>query len=329
MKNSLLTVTEASRRIEAGAVMVVAGAEDLLAQLPRGNWTGGTTAYFMTNQGGIVTADQLLCCEIEQAARSRTRILQPHSLSQITDDRYESGFTYLLLPAFSDVHQRYALEGADCPGLFNQPVMGWVTGVHLDDLGKRTPKVFDGQTGTAYQDAALALHVELAPSLVPELDIINPFTPGDGPVIVFPKTAFAARDCTIDGRATNFAEYLTANSIDTRLPLVANYAGAMINVSVQAVDGTSGEVKLYAPVVAGESYHFARPLADYARSFADNAASRAEARDSLTCNCILNFLYAELEGKTTGGFVGPVTFGEIAYILLNQTLVVLQCHPGR
>lgn len=41
-----------------------------------------------------------------------------------------------------------------------------------------------------------------------------------------------------------------------------------------------------------------------------------------------NFLYAELEGRQAGGFVGPVTFGEIAYVLLNQTLVRLSVSPS-
>lgn len=43
-----------------------------------------------------------------------------------------------------------------------------------------------------------------------------------------------------------------------------------------------------------------------------------------SCNCTLNFLYSELEGKRTGQLVGPVAFGEIAYQGLNQTLVYLQ-----
>ena len=42
-----------------------------------------------------------------------------------------------------------------------------------------------------------------------------------------------------------------------------------------------------------------------------------------SCNCILNYLYSELEGKKTGGITGPITFGEIAYQLLNQTMVYL------
>jgi hypothetical protein len=37
----------------------------------------------------------------------------------------------------------------------------------------------------------------------------------------------------------------------------------------------------------------------------------------------LNYAYADLEGKKTGSFVGPITFGEVAYMLLNQTLVYL------
>ena len=44
---------------------------------------------------------------------------------------------------------------------------------------------------------------------------------------------------------------------------------------------------------------------------------------SFSCNCVLNYLYAGLEGKKTGEFNGPATFGEIAYQLLNQTLVYL------
>lgn len=41
------------------------------------------------------------------------------------------------------------------------------------------------------------------------------------------------------------------------------------------------------------------------------------------CNCILNYLYSELEGKKVPTMLGPMTFGEIAYQLLNQTLVYL------
>jgi hypothetical protein len=38
--------------------------------------------------------------------------------------------------------------------------------------------------------------------------------------------------------------------------------------------------------------------------------------------CVLDFLRGALEGRTTPGAVGPVTFGKIAYQLMTQTMVV-------
>ncbi len=38
----------------------------------------------------------------------------------------------------------------------------------------------------------------------------------------------------------------------------------------------------------------------------------------------MNFLYGELEGQRISDLQGPVTFGEIGYQLLNQTMVVLR-----
>jgi hypothetical protein len=38
----------------------------------------------------------------------------------------------------------------------------------------------------------------------------------------------------------------------------------------------------------------------------------------------LNFIYGGLEGKKTGDITGPMTFGEIACRLLNQTMVFFE-----
>lgn len=40
------------------------------------------------------------------------------------------------------------------------------------------------------------------------------------------------------------------------------------------------------------------------------------------CNCILNYLYADLEHNQIG-FTGAAAFGEIGYNLLNQTFTYL------
>jgi hypothetical protein len=65
-------------------------------------------------------------------------------------------------------------------------------------------------------------------------------------------------------------------------------------------------------------------VADYAGAFRSRLSATDPAGVVFGCNCILNFLYGELEGQAIGGVQGPVTFGEIAYQLLNQTLVTIR-----
>jgi hypothetical protein len=328
MKNLCLSPAEAASLIRTGVIAVFAGSEDALRSLPAGTWIGGTSPYFMTEAGGVVDTARLFCTVLTGAVEARTVALTAATLPQIVAGRFANGFSYVLIPAFTEVHRTYALDGPGYPGLCNQPVMGWVTGVLLSELGSRTPKVFDGMTGAMHDNAAVVMHVRLPAGTVAQLDFINLFAPGTGPKIAFPADGFSAAACTVDGVPANFAQYVTDNAIDTKLPLVADYAGASVNVSIQAVDQAAGTVAFYAPVLAGETYRFARAIEDYADAYAAGAGDTDNAGAMLACNCILNFLYAELEGKTTGGFVGPVTFGEIAYVLLNQTLVRLQLLAG-
>jgi len=323
MKNLFISADEAAEHIRKGAVAVISGSEKVLAGLPKGQWVGGTTAYFMAPAGGTIDQERVFCTLIDEATDSRVAVLTPGELPGVVDGRFKNGFSYLLLPAFSEAHRRYSLDAAHYRGLYDQPIMGWITGVHLDELGKRSPKVFDGSTGQAHDNAAAVLRIELPEGVMADLDIVNLFTQGDGPSIVFPETEFGATACMIDGKPANLARWLTENGIDTKLPLVANYVGVMVNVSVQDVDAEKGQVRFYSPVIEGETYRIARPVTDYAGAYTHCFNGDKKAADALSCNCILNFLYASLEGKTTGGYVGPVTFGEVGFILLNQTLVRL------
>jgi hypothetical protein len=156
---------------------------------------------------------------------------------------------------------------------------------------------------------------------------VNLFEQGDGAEIKFKSTGFEVSDCTINGQPANLADYIRANHIDTRLPLVANYSGVMVNVSIQAVE--SNKVALYAPVFAEVSYRFAKPVGNYIEGFEKMLPSSATNKISFSCNCILNYLYSELEGKKTRDVTGPITFGEVAYQLLNQTLVYLTLTEAR
>lgn len=320
MKNAMMSVADAAQKIESGAVLLLAGSEQALSQLPKGKWVGGTSVYFVTETGGCVDHENVYVTQIEAATDARAVIYQGEDLPNLTMNRFDGGLSMILIPAFSKAHSDFAIHGAEYPGLFDQPLMGWITGIHLDDLGKATPKVFDGATGTKHEDGAAVLHVALPAGKQADLDILNLFVQDDtADTITFAETGFSAAKAMVNGKEVDFAAYVKDNAIDTQLPLVADYAGAMVNVSFQTVGDAS--VDFYAPVVAGVEYRLAKSPGAYAEVFA--ARATGDGGNALSCNCILNYLYGELEGKTTGSFTGPATFGEIAYVLLNQTMVKL------
>ena len=321
MINEFLTPAEAAARIRAGHAMVIAGSPAHLAVLPQGTWIGGSTVYFMTEAGGRMDRDHLFCTILPEGATARVRHLPTEALPAIAQGHVPGGISLIVLPAFSGAHAAFAAHSAEYPGLFDQPLAGWISGVAVEDIGKQAPVVFDGSTGTCHTDGAVLLHVALPEGSRATLDIVNMFEPGDGPDITFPEAGFAMGRALVDGQEVDFADYITARGIDTRRPLVADYAGAMINVSFRSVETAASEVRFYAPVFPGVVYRLARATGDYATEFA--ARTGGDGQGQYSCNCILNYLHGQLEGRSTGGFTGPVTFGEVAYILLNQTLVKL------
>jgi hypothetical protein len=60
---------------------------------------------------------------------------------------------------------------------------------------------------------------------------------------------------------------------------------------------------------------------DFVAEFTAQLPKDLSHRIAFSCNCILNFLHSNLEGKKTGDIACPITFGELAYQLLNQTFV--------
>lgn len=86
------------------------------------------------------------------------------------------------------------------------------------------------------------------------------------------------------------------------------------------MDAETDTVEFYAPVFPGVEYRVAQPVSDHVGAF--ESAMRQHRSAAVFSCCILNYLYAELEGKPSG-LIGTVTFGEIAHQLLNQTVVRL------
>lgn len=315
---------EVAALIGAGRALLLAGDESLLSRLPAGRWVGGTTALFMTAQGGVADRTRLFVTDVTDDITSvEIRSLSADELPQIGGYYPDNGFAFLILPGFSDIHGTYAREVQDYEGVFDLPLVGWVSGVAVEDIGKVQPKVFAGSGAGATDRAALFI-ATLPDHCEAYVDIVNVFRQGGGDTVEFAEEGFSVTDgCRINGREANLAAYIADHNIDTRLPLVADYNGVMVNASIRAADAETGKVDFYAPVFRNTAYRFAEPVDDYIARFNQVFARDYEENVVFSCNCVLNYLYAALDGKKTGCITGPVTFGEIAYILMNQTIVYL------
>lgn len=325
MINQLMTTEQAAQLIEKGLALAVAGPQRELQRLPRGQWIGGTIPYFMLAEGGTVSREgRVFVTDLTPMGDVRIAFHAADDLQGIVRDAPDNGFSYTILPAGSPSHRRFAADAANYEGAFLKPTVGWIAGVHLDEIGRVDPKVFDGRTGAAHTDGAVVAYVALPEHQAAAVEIVNLFEPDGKDVLRFETDGFTVRECLVNGERALLADFLRHRGLaDGRLPLVGDFAGAHVNVSVQRI-ADDGVVHLYAPVFTGVDYHMAKPIDNYADAFQRRLAEVDPEGVKLGCNCILNFLYGQLEGKAIGGVSGPVTFGEIAYQLLNQTMVMVR-----
>ena len=312
-----------SQLIGEGRRLLLSGEASLLRELPKGSWIGGSIPYFLTAQGGLKTQDKIFVRELPSFTQSvKVQVYDKKTLEGVYHDAPRSGFSFMILPGFSEVHSFFALRAPELSGFGTRPLLGWVSGFSLE--GEATEAlVFDGTTGSAFTNRAVVCHVELPVHKVVDINIVNLFEQGDGDVIVFPEDGFQITWAEINGERCRFSDYLLARRVDTKLPLVSDLQGASLNTSFKQVDASKGVVSLFAPVYQGFEYRLARPVGDYVAEFEKRVADIDGDELFFSCNCVLNYLYAGLEGRKTGLFRGPATFGEIAYQLLNQTLVYL------
>lgn len=321
--NELLSVAEANLLIDAGQHLHVAGDEAVLRQLHRGSWIGGTTPYFITQHGGLVERHKVLVTQIPDFAGDvSTKLIDIGHIPAVTTEAPRHGFSLVIVPGLSDIHTAYGLTANSIPGIRDTPIAGWVAGVHLNELEEKSPKVFDGTSGECSDRHVVVMRAALPLDRSAEVGLINVFEPGDGDEIVFHEPAFSARDCTINGKDENFYDYVMRNKLDLKLPLITELSGHHINVSFQAVEADTRSVKFYAPVMKGRVYRQAAHLADYRETLV-GAVQKLNLSPMFACNCILNYLYGKLEGEQFIPVPGPVTFGELAHVLVNQTLVYL------
>ncbi len=320
---TIQTVENVSKLILEGKILLLAGDESALSKLPKGNWIAGTIPYFMTeDKGGVFNKEKIYVDDFTSYANDFIiKTFDVSSFSDISENIYDNGFTMFIIPAFSEIHEYFAINNYKIKKLYSNPFIGWVSGFDLNSENG-IAKIFNGHTGEIFSNQAIALFVKLPQNKKAGVNIVNIFNENSkGDTIEFLDSGFSVKKCLINGVEENFADYISFKNIDTKLPIVANYSGVRINVSIKEVNTENKIVHFYAPVFQNRTYQFAENIYNYVREFKQNV-NEIHNEMPFSCNCILNYLYGDFENdKIEIG--GPITFGEIAYNLLNQTLVYM------
>lgn len=325
MENKLYTRNEVIDLIGARRVLLLSGSEKMLSNLPQGKWISGTAPYFMDGVGKI--SDDMIYVDdlTEYAADVRIEALDETNIDQVAKHGFDNGFSVIILPIDSEVYFSFANNSLQYERIFDNPIVGYVACCKLEDYGKVHPATGIGTTSALTTSKAAVMHVKLPVGMIARTEIMNFDTIDTStPALKFPKTSFVQSDCLIDGKPGNIAEYL--ESVKQRIgrypQLITNMNGALVNRDTKCVDLAKGEAAFFSPAYEGDEYRIVKPNPNYQKAFND-ALSAKQDKIAVCFSCTSYFMFGEFEGKHVD-INGVYAFGEIAYQLLNKTIVTLE-----
>ncbi|MBO7440653.1 MAG: hypothetical protein J6T96_03145 [Bacteroidales bacterium] len=325
MKNKLYTKEQVVEFIKEGRIMHLCGNEETLKDLPKGNWVAGMTPYFMDEVGKIcgnkiyVDDFSFIGEECEMAT------FDENNIAEIAKrNKYSNGFIFVVLPIDSQVYFTFANHSLEYENIYDNPVVGYVSSVLLEEYGKKQPKVAIGSEGVLHADKAAVMYVKVPDRLRVRAEIMNFDSIDDTtPSLKFPKTGFTQSDCLIDGKPGNIARYL--EDVKSRIghypQLITSQNGALVNRDVKSVNLETGEAVFFSPAYESDVYYIVKVNKDYLGTFNRRLGRKT---DVIACvSCTSYFLQGDFEYRHID-FNGVYTFGEIAYQLLNKTIVTLE-----
>lgn len=138
-----MTLHEVQKKFAEGRSLLLAGDETVLAQLPTGNWVGGTIPYFITKEhGGLASRELIFVTDITDITDS-VSITQydKNTLAKVYEEGPKQGFSFILIPASSDTHLSFAVNAPNYKSFGVSPLIGWDYGRASRRSGqKRLPR---------------------------------------------------------------------------------------------------------------------------------------------------------------------------------------------
>ena len=98
--------------------------------------------------------------------------------------------------------------------------------------------------------------------------------------------------------------------------------GALINRDIKEINNDKKEVTFFSPVYAGDHYYLTEIIDNYKELFNERLLE-IKKNPVYTSICVSYYLLGNLEDKKIN-IEGAFAFGEIAFQLLNKTLVFLE-----
>jgi hypothetical protein len=323
----LCNLEETKKLIGKGLTLAISGNPELLDELPRGNWIGGVTPYLMTESGGMDARDLLIVTPMpEEAKLVSIQRYGVGGLHYLPMDAPEDGFTIVIVPSSSLVHQAYAKAIPAYTEGLNKAIIGWIAGVLQAHFASR-PKVYFGPIAHAIEDEAVAMHFSLPRSRRAEIKVVNLYESEGTETeaadeVSFLSEGFSVTHAAVNGKQVVFAKYLCEHRLDKMTPLLATYHGTRLSVDVKSCDIVSGHVVFFAPVFKDVTYRFSKPVKGFASRLKQEI--EADARPKVfECICIRNYERLDMGKLPLGKFEGPVTYGEIAHYLTNLSIAQL------
>lgn len=316
------TLQETIGFIEDGKILSIAADEQLLEQLPQGNWIAGTIPYFMDKDGGKLNKELLFVDDLTDFI-DEYKIVKytAETIKNVANDAYDNGFTILIIPAGSDTLAEYAINVPYFNKIYEKPIIGYIAGFDLNKMGIDTAKTVFGPD-KSISDKGVAIHIKLPAKKIANIEIINLNSIDQNSVVIeVPNNSFTQGDCLIDGKPANLYDFVVQNNY-TR-PFVADYDGAVINRDIMTKDEKTKTVTFFSPLFKGIKYRLSNPIEDYYLKFTQMLEKVETSNVAYSTICVSYYGLANLEGRKLK-MTGPFTFGEIGYHLLNQTLVYLK-----
>ena len=317
MTQALYTVDEVSVMIREGKKLLLAGDAKLLSQLPKGDWIGGTTPYFILYPEKLVESHEKLFvnCLPDFVETTEIREYDSESIKNIYNDAPQNGLTILIIPFSSPVHIEFAVNVPGYENFAGYPLCGWIAGQPLDIIMTEKSYVRSGASGILTSNLAVAMHVSLPGNKFAEIHTFNQYEPSNGDVITFEYNGMIVEDAVINGVKQNFADYLSGININIGdIPLVANYSGAMVITNCS--DVKDNRVYMAAPVFEHIEYRFAVRKAEVSEP-------KTTGNVVFSTTCASNYLRPELCKRLIKNVNGPAVFGEIAYQMLNEATLYI------